>query len=198
MSVDVAALFQQHKRTLAFVGAAAVGGLALMQARSKDSGGGTGPAAGVVMPSLDRASTAGGPVAAWPIAGGFAPYDSGSSDLYNALQPQIEALQRMYEKQQENQGPAIPVGVPGGEVPTPVTPAPAAPAYVSPASALKTGFYKMAGTPNVYRVEGGKIDYLTPAEVKAMLPKGTKTTALGRDSAVFQNGAHWLDARKQK
>lgn len=195
MSVDVAALFKQHKRTLAFAGAAAVGGLALLQARSKDSG--DAPAAGVAMPHLDRASTGGGPAAAYPIAGGFAPYDSGSSDLYNALQPQIEYLQRLAEKQAEDQGGAVPVPTPEpAPAPAPAAPAPAP--YVSPAAALKAGFYKMAGTPNVYRVQNGTIDYLTPKEVKAMLPKGTKVTAIGRDSTVFQNGAHWLDKHKQK
>ncbi len=177
MSADLGALFAQHKRTLAFIGAAAVGGLALMQARGRDSS--AGDASGVVMPHIDRASTNGGPTAAWPIAGGFAPYDSTSSDLYNALQPQIEYLQRLSEKQAEQAGGAIPV------------------ASASPAAGIKAGFYKMAGTPNVYRIADGKIDYLTPQQLKAMLPKGAKIGALSPDAAVFQNGAHWLDRHKQ-
>jgi hypothetical protein len=182
VSVDLGALFAQHKRTLAFAGAAAVGGLALMQARGRDSSG--GDASGVVMPSIDRASTGGGPTAAWPIAGGFAPYDSGGSDVYNALQPQIEYLQRLAEKQAEEQGGAIPVAAP--------------PKAVNPAAGIKAGFYKMAGTPNVYRISGGRIDYLTPKQLRAMLPKGTKVGALSPDAPVFANGAHWLDKSKQR
>lgn len=187
--MNVGALFQQHKRTLAFAGAAAAAGLGLLQARKRDTG---GDAAAVAAPSY---STGGGPVSSSPISGGFAPYDSTASDITNALQPQIEYLQRLAEQQAQA---AIPVSTPADETPEPA----AAPApYRSPAAGLKAGFYKAAGSSNLYRIQNGTIDYLTRAEFTAMTKgtKGTpKVTTISKDSPVFANGAHWLDARKQK
>ena len=175
--MNLGQLVQQHRTTLGVAGAAVVAGLALMQARKRDGDGG-GPAVPDVYPSLrSAASTGGAPSYGYPLAG-YATYDSTSSDLYNAIQPQIEYLQRLTEEQA---GKPIPVASP------------------SPAAGLKAGFYKMAGTPNLYRVDGGRIDYLTRAEYQAMTKgqKAPSVTTISKDNPVFQSGGHWLDPHKQ-
>jgi hypothetical protein len=94
--VNPAALFEQHKKTLAIGGAALVGGLALMQARKR----GSAPAS----PAPATAPGYGSPVS-------YAAPDTSASDLYSTLQPQVEYLQRLYEREQEKA--AIPVPAAG-------------------------------------------------------------------------------------
>lgn len=91
-----------NKRVLGAAGAVAVGGLALMQARKRDAGG--SPAAGGMTAPL---ATGGKPTYGYPVS--YAGPDNSSSDVYNAIQPQIEYLQRLAEKQA---AVAVPVPTP--------------------------------------------------------------------------------------
>jgi len=76
--------FTRNKTLLGVLGAVAVVGLALV-ARRKNAAG-----------STDGASTSTAGWATTPTAAGsYAPYDSSSADLYNAIQPQLEQLQQL-------------------------------------------------------------------------------------------------------
>lgn len=90
MNPKLRALFEQHKKTLAIVGAAGVGGLALLKARS---GGTAAPAA----PGASTASQLSAAVKPTGTAiGGYAPADSSASDVYSALSPQLDRLTEMF------------------------------------------------------------------------------------------------------
>jgi hypothetical protein len=106
------ALVQQNKRPIGIAGAAAVGGLALMQARKRDGGAAGAPGspvpAGQLPVNRSPHSAGGQPTYGYPV--GYT-HDSTSQDLMTALQPQIEYLQRLSEKQ--NETPAVPVPTPG-------------------------------------------------------------------------------------
>lgn len=82
---QLAALFAAHKTAILGGGAAAVAGLALLQKRKKATAAtaGTTTTAGATVPAaaVVPTSTAGGG------------YDSSVTDLYSALQPELEALQ---------------------------------------------------------------------------------------------------------
>lgn len=93
-----------NKTALGAAGAVAVGGLALLQARKRDSGGSPAAAAGGLPAPL---ATGGKPTYGYPVS--YAAPDNSSSDVYNAIQPQIEYLQRLAEKQAEV---AVPVPTP--------------------------------------------------------------------------------------
>lgn len=88
-------------------------------------------------------TTAGGGVSTSPgyysVGGqtsGATGYDSTASDVYNAIQPQLENLQRLWEDAQAEKASPVPVPVP--EVTTP-TPKPAPPA--DPRRSAIAGFY---------------------------------------------------------
>ena len=167
--------FERNKKPLGIAGAAAVGGLALLQARKRDSG---GALPGGALPADRSALSAEGSPSYGSPYGYTAPYDSSSSDLLTAVTGIQETLMEAWEKQQD--------------APIPV---PAAP----PTSGLKNGFYKIAGNKhNVYQVRNGKLDYLTRGEFAA-LTKGTKPkiTQVSKDSPIWQPGSHWLDKSKQ-
>jgi hypothetical protein len=178
VSADLGALFAQHKSTLAIGGAVVVGGLALMQARKRDAAAGG--------PATVGASTGGAMPYSSPAIAGYATMDTTSSDLYSSLQPQIEYLQRLAERQAEEQGAAIPVAAPKAD-----------PRLVNPAALLKSGFYKKAGSSTIYKVNSGKIDQLTKAEAKELVPKGYKVHALSSDASVWKRGTWWLDRAMQ-
>jgi len=82
------ALFERNKRTAAILGAVAVGGFALV-ARRRAAMGST---------STSSTGTSSGPAATtstYSASGQPAVYDSTGTDVYNALQPQIEQLQQL-------------------------------------------------------------------------------------------------------
>lgn len=96
----VRAALTKNKAPLALLGVAAVAAIAWRsRSRSSRSAG----AARVVEPGPVTAYSAGGQVA------GASGYDSSASDVYNAIQPQIEALSNQLDKIQQS---PIPVPVP--------------------------------------------------------------------------------------
>lgn len=188
-AAQVGEWFRANRTAVLAVGGAGVVGAGLL-ARRRSGGGDVTPASG-----SSSSSSAGAPgfSAGAQVAGVAGTYDSSASDLYSAMAPEFAGIaQTLAELQGKIDAPT--------PVPAAPAPAPAAapPAYVSPAAGIKAGFYKQAGTPNVYKVSGGKIDYLTPKEFAAMTKgQNVKLGSLSKDNPVFGNGAHWLDARKQ-
>lgn len=74
-------------------------------------------------------------------------YDSTATDIYNAIQPQLEELRQI----------ASQIPVPGTET----TPA-ASPSYA-------TGYYRQAGSPHIfYYDDSGKLDYISSTEFKKL------------------------------
>jgi len=92
------ALFERYKVAILAVAGLAVAGLAVLSSRSKTS---TSP--GTYSGENQAAGTSG--------------YDSTASDVYNAIQPQLEYLSRLYEQRQG----AAPIPTPA-PTPTPTTP----------------------------------------------------------------------------
>lgn len=185
---QLGAWFRANRTAALAVGGAGVVGLGVL-ARKK-AGGDTTASSGTDYPP----GFSGGA----QVAGVTGTYDSSASDLYSALSPELAGIAQRLEELRGETKPPTPVPA----APKPTTPAPpkAAPKPTSPAGGYAAGFYKMAGTSNLYRIAGGKIDYLTRPEFNAMTKgqKNVKVTAISRDSAVFGNGSHWLDKHKQK
>jgi hypothetical protein len=111
----LAGWFATHKTQAYIGGAAAAGGLALLAKRKAAKGSGTTP--GTVQ------------------AANGATYDSTASDVYNSIEPQLEALQRMFYSLQ---------AVPGSTNPVPAG-AGAAGAGLAPSSA---GYPAIAASPS--------------------------------------------------
>ena len=106
------AFLERNKVALGAAGAAAVAGLAVLRNRqAKDD-----TPAQASLPALGSALSSGGaPVSGsagsyYPVSyvGASGGYDSTSSDVYNAIQPQLEALSRLWDKQAS----PIPVAAP--------------------------------------------------------------------------------------
>lgn len=106
----------RNKVGLGVAGAGVVALIAL-RARSKGSSssepGGISAPAGYAYPSYSAGYQTGGATG----------YDSTASDVYNAIQPQLEYMQRLYESWDEKQKANPPTPVPAA----PATPTPAAP-----------------------------------------------------------------------
>lgn len=125
----------RNKVALGAVGVLAVLGLA-WQARSKPGAG-----ADAAQPAQPATSySAGGQTA------GIGGYDSTSSDVYNAIQPQLEALQRLYDQ--------IPVPSPSSTA--------------GPASTVQDGYYQPAGEPGIFSVKNGVLEWLSQPEYEAL------------------------------
>lgn len=132
--------FERNKKTLAIAGAAGVAGLALMKNRQS-----AGDPAGAAR-AAGQTPTNGTPTGA-AISGYAAPYSSTESDLYNAFQPQLDALAKLVESTKS------PIPVPA-----------AAPQFAD-------GLYGVAGGPGgVYWYDSvaNTRDYLAPKEVQGM------------------------------
>ena len=99
--------FNKNKKPLAVLGAVAVAGLAVVARRRS--------AMGTASSTTSTSSTTAGATTGYGATTQQAAYDSTGSDVYNALQPQIEQLQQLARQ--------IPVA---GVTPTPATPAAAA------------------------------------------------------------------------
>lgn len=154
---------ERNKKGLAVAGVAGVAGLALMK-RSK---GGQPAAAG------EDGPTSGSQYGLAPMPTTGAAYDSTSSDIYNAIQPQLESLGQMLSKAQEK--PPIPVSAP-------------------------PQFVRVAGRPDLtfYQDAGGKLDWLDRAELAAYGiwgraegattdgPNNAKIAHYGADSQFWQ------------
>lgn len=137
-----AAWIAANKHTLMAAGAVGVGGLALYKRKSKGKAGGVGT--GVLQPDGTMTTLGGVPVASPQNYAGAA-YDSTASDLYGAIQPQIEAigsqlgdLQNLINAQPSPTpvpAPPAPAPAPGPRPPAPAAPTPAGP---SPAGTMYT------------------------------------------------------------
>lgn len=130
---------QQLKTTIARnkvpLGAAGAGVVVLLALRARNKG--AGPSQGVDVAGTRPGSTG---YSAGYQAG---PYDSSAADLYNAIQPEIEALRRRIE---------------GQDAQTPPTPIPEQP----------TGYYRRAGSNSIYRFIEGKLDWIDAPEYTAL------------------------------
>jgi len=137
--------FEKNKKPLAIAGAAGVAGLALVKSRGakKDET----PAAGASI-----ASTGGQTASATGAA-----YDSSASDVYNAMQPQLEAFGQQLAALQNlwNQGTPTPVPAPppGSSTPAPATPG--TPAAPKPTTSAKAHPTLTSATGAYTRVVGG-------------------------------------------
>lgn len=147
---DLPAALEKNKTAAAGVGAVAVVGFALYQKRKN---------AGSTPPDAGAALSAGSQTAA---ASGGAAYDSTASDLYGALQPQLESLGRQLDQLQNPKtipAPAQPHGtglIPPPPKTTPKTPVPpkTIPRPMLPKSAPKQVVHK-APSPVNYTVKPG-------------------------------------------
>ena len=121
--------FTRNKTLFGVLGAVAVVGLALLTRKRSTSASGTATTSGTTpATSTITAGTA------------YQPYDSSSADLYNAIQPQIEALQRLAQ----------------------TTPAPTS------TPSVPDGYYQAAGDAAIWKVANGKLDFLTQPEAVAL------------------------------
>lgn len=150
-----AVLFERYKKPALVVAAVAVAGIAALSARGK------GTTAGPTYTGANQTAGSTGYTAAPGSA-----YDSTASDVYNAIQPQIEALQRAWEARQS-------------EAPTPVPgPAPAPSSY-------EDGYYRRAGSQALFRWFNGVLDFITNPEYLAL---GTpKHTDLPQDDPLWNS-----------
>lgn len=138
----------RNKRGLMIAGAAAVGTLALL-ARKK--AGGDTPTAGAAASGSSTSPTSGS-----TSAGGYTtypPYDSSGSDVYGAIQPQLEELRDMFGQIPTAVGEAVAGALPApAPVPTPTT---------ATAPSFADGFYRAAGNDAVFQASNGALDFLT-------------------------------------
>lgn len=171
MALNLAALkagLQRNKVPLGVGGVAVVGGLAYMQNRRGGSGApadGSGTVGTISAPSPGGAS----------IAGYAGPYDSSSSDTYNALQPQLEnvgsAVDELRKLWEADKSP-IPVAL---------------------APSQQPGYYNRAGTAAIYRLDdAGNIDHLQFDEWAALGKPGA--TAVARDDLLWTQPLLGTDA----
>jgi hypothetical protein len=135
---NLGATFEANKVPILATAAAGVVGFALWNKR-KNAGG-----------SAPADASAGGQTAG--MTGGA--YDSSASDLYGAIQPQLESLGTQVSSLQDKLG-SVPVAKPPAA--TPAKP----PAY-------KAGYYKAAGTDLTYYYNGSTLDWLSKAEGHAL------------------------------
>ena len=119
MNLDqLKATIEANKKGIAIAGAAGVGGLALLNRKKKANAGTDAAGAGYGLTNQ-------------PSTGAAGAYDSTSSDVYNAIQPQLESLGQLLAQLQNRQN-TTPTPVPAppptaGPAPTPTqapTPAP--------------------------------------------------------------------------
>jgi hypothetical protein len=151
------ASIEQNKKGLAIAGAAGVAGLALLNKNR----GGSAPAGEGAPASGGRYGLSSTPL---PASGGV--YDSSSSDVYNAIQPQLEELGRLMT-----------------EAKSPI-PVPAPPKW-------GPGLYQIADNTTVYAVdEAGNRDWLNVGEFAAMqdrLGRRPDTTLVPVDSSFWND-----------
>lgn len=171
------AFIQKNKVALGGAGAAAVAGLAYLRSRAAkedpDEGG---------LPKLGSALSAGGaPVSGdasssyYPVSyvGASGGYDSTASDVYNGLQPQLEAIYNLMAKQLAGSNSPIPITVPPGTT-TPSTPTPV-----------------RAGDPLAYqgsivgRVTGATANGVPSYEFAANTDQATAAAAIGYGGRPF-------------
>lgn len=137
-TADLKAYVNAHKGPLGIAGALVVAGLALY-ARKRSALAKAGSPGGTTSSSTSGATSAG----TYSAYGQTVPYDSSATDVYNQLQPQIEALQQMSRN-------------------IPVSSAPTA------ASDLPDGYYQAAGDQAIFKAKNGTLDFLTQPEAVAL------------------------------
>jgi hypothetical protein len=140
---NLGAVFAANKVPILATAAAGVTGFALYKRHQ----GASSTAAG----AGDSSASAGGQTAG--MTGGGA-YDSSASDLYGAIQPQLESLGTQVTNLQDKLN-SVPVAKPPASTPA------KAPAY-------KAGYYKAAGTDLTYYYNGSTLDWLSKAEGHAL------------------------------
>jgi hypothetical protein len=132
----VRAGFEKNKKPLAILGAVAVAGLAVVARRKSAMGSATSTG------STSTSSTTPAAATRYGASTQQGAYDSTGSDVYNALQPQIEQLQQLARQ--------IPVA---GATPATATPtAPAAPADPRRAQIISDYQMILNRTPGTYEV----------------------------------------------
>jgi len=157
----LSAWVQQNKTTLAVVGAAGAVGFGLMSKGKRPEE----PA-----PNGGAAVSAGSAVGSPVPVGGYAAYDSTGSDLYNAIQPQLEGLGGLLGQLQQQQKGA----------PTPL---------------FTAGFVKDTGTGRVYQLdETGNVDWLGPGELRQIAGDNPNVRAIAKDSP-FWSTVKRIDAK---
>lgn len=150
---NLQATLTRNKGPLAAAGALVVVVLAL-RARTN----GKIAAAGTTTPTATAAGVSATPYAysAGGQTSGASGYDSSASDVYNAIQPQLEQLQQLYS---QIPVPGTPTSVPTTS-PTP-TPAP------TPAPTVQ-GYYRRTGTQAVYKaMSDGTLQWVDRAQYDA-------------------------------
>lgn len=173
---------EQNKKTIAVIGAAGVGGLALVKRNAKGDG--------AASPAADPEGI-GSNYGLAPLPATGAVYDSSASDVYNALQPGLEsvgreqaALRELMDKltEQMQKAPVPVVGPPAKVLPKPVpAPAPAPKPAPKPAPA------------RVYTVV--KNDNLTKIAQRLGLPNWQ--TLYNRNRAVIGGNPHLIKPGQQ-
>lgn len=181
----------RNKRGLMIAGAAAVGALALL-ARKK--AGGDTPVAGAAASGSSTSPTSGS-----TSAGGYttyAPYDSSGSDVYGAIQPQLEELRDMFGQIPSAVGEAVagalpapaptPTPTPGPEPPPAPAPVDTTPAWLSsarsdPRRAAIVSFYEsfLGRTPSLNEVNFQDASGLPVDQLRTNIV-GSKEAALVR------------------
>jgi len=155
------ATFEANKTVFAGAGAVAVAGFALYKrshpgaSPEVDAGPGPSYSAGAQSGQLTGAA-----------------YDSSGSDVYNALQPQIEQLGTKIDDLSST-------------IPVPAPPASTAPAY-------KPGYYGVTGASRTYYLDDqGNLDWISKAEGQAIKKsnggKVPKINLISKDSTFWKN-----------
>jgi hypothetical protein len=152
---ELSGWFQQNKRTVGIAAGVGVTGLALLQARKRKAGGGPNTAAAANANVTPRPAGA--------TIGGFAPLDSSGSDVARAIQPQIDYLRDLAERQA---GQTVPV-----------------PSYD------EGGFYEAASGSAIYQYRGGKLDRIESATAAKRMGANSKNIKfVSKDDAIWGLG----------
>jgi hypothetical protein len=150
---NLGAVFAANKVPILATAAAGVTGFALYKRHQ----GASSTAAG----AGDSSASAGGQTAG--MTGGGA-YDSSASDLYGAIQPQLESLGNQVTSLQDKLN-----SVPVAKAPTPAKPTPSTAKPATPKlPTYRAGYYKAAGTDLTYFYNGSTLDWLSKAEGRAL------------------------------
>ncbi len=155
------AAFTKNRVAIGALGAAAVGALA-WRARSEKS------TATAQTTSDAQAAPAGSSALPSYYTGGA--YDSTASDIYNAIQPQLEELRDLW-----------------GQIPVPGTPT------TPTTSPYANGYYQAPGDSAIFKYDDGNLDFLTFGEYQAL---GAPAYAQVSKDDPFWSQAKLLDAGK--
>ena len=170
---QLTATIEKNKKPLAVAGAVGVAGLALMKRQQAGGDVGTG--------TTGKASTTAAGSLATP--NGQVVYSSEASDVYNAIQPQLETIGTAINQllnTKSTPDPTATIPVPAPPKPTTAT----SPTYES-------GFFRVAGSNLTYAQDAkGNLDWISKAEGDAFKIRAGQANA-GQIKEVAKDSTFW-------